>query len=41
VRIWDDGRIVRDSPMPIGELIRGNGDFHLVMHHKQLQDLQR
>src|SRR5437899_427965 len=31
-RIWHEGRIVRDSPMSIGELILGNGDFHLAMH---------
>jgi len=40
VRIWHDGQVVRDRPMAIGELIVGNGDFHLAMHHKQLQDLR-
>jgi hypothetical protein len=38
-RIWHEGQIVRDSPMPIGELILGNGDFHLAMHMEQLQAL--
>jgi hypothetical protein len=38
-RIWHDGQIVRDSPMSIGELILGNGDFHLAMHMEQLKDL--
>jgi hypothetical protein len=41
VRIWHDGQIVRDHSMTIGELIVGNGDFHLAMHHKQLEDLRR
>jgi DinB family protein len=40
VRIWHEGQIARDSPMAIGELILGNGDYHLAMHHKQLQDLR-
>ena len=40
VRIWHEGEIARDSPMAIGELIVGNGDYHLAMHHKQLQDLR-
>jgi hypothetical protein len=38
-RIWHEGQIVRDSPMPIGELILGNGDFHLAMHMEQLRAL--
>lgn len=38
-RIWHEGQIVRDSPMSIGELILGNGDFHLAMHMDQLQAL--
>jgi Mycothiol maleylpyruvate isomerase N-terminal domain len=38
-RIWHEGQIVRDSPMSIGELILGNGDFHLAMHMEQLQAL--
>jgi hypothetical protein len=38
-RIWHEGQIVRDSPMAIGELILGNGDFHLAMHMEQLQAL--
>ncbi len=38
-RIWHEGRIVRDSPMSIGELILGNGDFHLAMHTEQLHAL--
>ena len=38
-RIWHEGQIVRDSPMPIGELILGNGDFHLAMHMEQLKAL--
>jgi hypothetical protein len=40
VRIWHEGQIVRDGPMTIGELIVGNGEFHLAMHHKQLEDLR-
>jgi len=40
VRIWHRGQVVRDRSMAIGELIVGNGDFHLAMHHKQLQDLR-
>ena len=38
-RIWHEGQIVRDSPMAIGELILGNGDFHLAMHMEQLRAL--
>ncbi len=38
-RIWHEGQIVRDSPMSIGELILGNGDFHLAMHVEQLRAL--
>jgi len=38
-RIWHEGQIVRDSPMSIGELILGNGDFHLAMHMEQLSAL--
>lgn len=38
-RIWHEGQIVRDSPMSIGELILGNGDFHLAMHLEQLRAL--
>ena len=38
-RIWHEGQIVRDSPMSIGELIVGNGDFHLAMHLEQLRAL--
>jgi hypothetical protein len=38
-RIWHEGQIVRDSPMSIGELILGNGDFHIAMHMEQLQAL--
>lgn len=38
-RIWHEGQIVRDSPMSIGELILGNGDFHLAMHMEQLKAL--
>jgi hypothetical protein len=39
--IRHEGEVVRDSPMAIGDLIVGNGDFHLAMHHKQLQDLRK
>jgi hypothetical protein len=38
-RIWHEGQIVRDSPMSIGELIVGNGEFHLAMHVEQLRAL--
>lgn len=38
-RIWHEGQIVRDSDMSIGELILGNGDFHLAMHLEQLRAL--
>ncbi len=38
-RIWHEGQIVRASPMSIGELILGNGDFHLAMHLEQLHAL--
>jgi hypothetical protein len=41
VTIRHEGEVVRDSPMAIGELIVGNGDYHLAMHHKQLQDLRK
>ena len=41
VTIRHEGEVVRDSPMAIGDLIVGNGDFHLAMHHKQLQDLRK
>jgi len=37
--IWHDGQIARDSPIPLGELIVGNGEFHLAMHQQQLQAL--
>ena len=36
-RIWHERQIVRDSPMSIGELIIGNGDFRLAMHLEQLR----
>jgi hypothetical protein len=39
--ILHDGQVVRDSPMPLGDLIIGNGDFHLNMHFEQLRALQR
>jgi hypothetical protein len=35
----DGGQVVHDSPMPLGALIIGNGDFHLAMHFEQLQAL--
>ncbi|HEX5190170.1 MAG TPA: hypothetical protein VFW16_11545 [Streptosporangiaceae bacterium] len=38
-RIWHERQIVRDSPTSIGELILGNGDFHLAMHLEQLRTL--
>jgi hypothetical protein len=38
--LWHEGQIVRDSPTPLGDLIVGNGDFHLAMHYEQLQALQ-
>lgn len=38
--LWHEGQIVRDSPTPLGDLIVGNGDFHLAMHFEQLQALQ-
>lgn len=37
--IWHDGQIARDSPIPLGELIIGNGEFHLAMHYEQLRAL--
>lgn len=37
--IADGGRIVRDGPVPLGDLIIGNGDFHLALHFEQLQAL--
>lgn len=40
VTIRHEGEVVRDNPMAIGDLIVGNGDYHLAMHHKQLQDLR-
>jgi len=40
VTMWHDGQIVRDSPMPLGDLILGHGEEHLAMHHEQLQALQ-
>ena len=43
-RRWLAGHLVLarriDSSMSLGELIVGNGDFHLAMHHRQLQALQ-
>jgi hypothetical protein len=39
VVIWDNGSIVADAPMPIGDLIVGNATFHLDLHHEQLRAL--
>jgi hypothetical protein len=41
VMIRHEGEVVRDSLMAIGDLIVGNGDYHLAMHHRQLQDLRK
>jgi hypothetical protein len=40
VTMWHEGQIARDQPMPLGELILGNGDYHLAMHLGQLQALR-
>lgn len=37
--LWHEGQIVRDNPTPLGDLIVGNGDFHLAMHFEQLKVL--
>ena len=39
VRIWSDGQLVADGPMPLGDLIVGNGEHHLAGHHEQLRAL--
>jgi hypothetical protein len=41
VTIVHEGQVVRDSPMPLGDLIIGNGEYHLAMHYEQLQALQQ
>jgi Mycothiol maleylpyruvate isomerase N-terminal domain len=38
--IHHEGRIVRDGPGPIGELIEGNASYHLSMHLDQLLALR-
>lgn len=38
--IRDGGQVVRDGPMLLGDLVAGNADFHLAMHHEQLQALR-
>jgi hypothetical protein len=38
-RIWSDGQLVVDRPMPLGDLIVGNGEGHLGGHHEQLRAL--
>jgi uncharacterized protein len=40
VVIRDHGQIVRDGPMPIGDLVEGNATFHLDMHLEQLKSLE-
>ena len=40
VRIVDNGDVVRDSPVAIGEFIKGNASFHLNIHLEQLTSLQ-
>jgi DinB superfamily len=40
VTMWHDGQIVRDRPMPLGDLITGNGEGHLAMHYEQLKALR-
>jgi hypothetical protein len=37
--VWHEGQIAIDSPAPLGELIIGNGEFHLAMHYEQLRAL--
>jgi hypothetical protein len=40
VRIVDNGDVVRDGPLAIGEFIKGNASFHLNIHLEQLISLQ-
>jgi Mycothiol maleylpyruvate isomerase N-terminal domain len=40
VRIADGGKIMRDGPIAIGNLIEGNATFHLQVHLRQLQSLR-
>jgi uncharacterized protein YciI len=41
VVIRDNGKIVRDGPIPIGAFIDGNASFHLDAHADQLKSLVR
>jgi hypothetical protein len=38
--IWHEGQVVQDEPAAIGDLLAGNADFHLNMHHAQLRALR-
>ncbi len=38
--ITDNGRVVRDGPVPIGELIQANVTVHLDLHLEQLKALE-
>jgi hypothetical protein len=39
VVIVDGDVIVVDGPVPLGAFIEGNADFHIDLHHRQLQAL--
>jgi hypothetical protein len=39
VTIVDGGEVVVDGPIPLGGFIEGNFDFHLSLHHHQLEAL--
>ena len=39
VIIHDNGRVVVDGPLPIGDFIVGNATFHLELHTEQLRAL--
>jgi hypothetical protein len=41
VVIVDGDTVVVDGPVPLGGFIEGNADFHLDLHHRQLQALLR
>jgi hypothetical protein len=41
VVIVDGDVIVVDGPVPLGAFIEGNADFHIDLHHRQLQALVR
>jgi hypothetical protein len=41
VLIHDNGNVVVDRPLAIGDFIEGNATFHLDMHHEQVRALVR